>query len=130
MGGSFGLELDPRNLSHEDRAAMPGILALAKEINPVVVQGDMYRLSLPEESNYPAVMFVSADGNKAVLFMFQIKLILLAEFPAIRLQGLDPEAKYRIDGGNVYSGATLMNGGFIHQWGGDLDSKVCIFEKI
>lgn len=130
MGGSFGLELDPRNLSDEDRAVIPGIIELAEEINPIVIQGDMYRLSLPEESNYPAVMFVSADGSKAALFMFQIKRLLLQEYPVIRLQGLDPTAKYKVDGGNTYSGSTLMNGGVSHHFPKDFSSQVMLLTKV
>ncbi|RLL98923.1 hypothetical protein CFD26_106796 [Aspergillus turcosus] len=51
MGGSFGLELDPLKMLPDEKAAVPGLIALAEKVNPVVLKGDMWRLNLPEESN-------------------------------------------------------------------------------
>ncbi|RHZ55183.1 hypothetical protein CDV55_102483 [Aspergillus turcosus] len=51
MSGSFGLELDPLKMLPDEKAAVPGLIALAEKVNPVVLKGDMWRLNLPEESN-------------------------------------------------------------------------------
>lgn len=130
MGGSFGLELNPAELPAEDKAQLPELVALAEKINPIVVRGDMWRLNLPETSNYPAAMFVSEDGSQAVLFAFQLRQTLVHNYPMIRLQGLDLSATYRFDGQQTYSGATLMNGGVQFRFGGDCDSKVVLIEKL
>jgi alpha-galactosidase len=130
MGGSFGFELDPTELSEEEKAKVPGIIALAEKVNPIVVSGDMYRLRLPENGNWPAMMFVSADGTTAVLFTFQKRANVNCRFPHVKLQGLDPKARYKVDeDGPVVSGATLMNIGVQHTYKGDFGSKVVILEK-
>ena len=44
--GSFGFELKPSDLTPEESAAIPSILAAWKEINPIVITGHFYRLRL------------------------------------------------------------------------------------
>ncbi|KAH7309884.1 Melibiase-domain-containing protein [Stachybotrys elegans] len=130
MGGSFGLELDPRKISEEDRVQIPDLIGLAEKINPIVISGDMHRLVLPDNSNFPAALFISQDGNQAVLFAFQILRRQVHNFPTLRLEGLVPTARYKVDGENIYSGATLMNGGFQFRFARDYDSKVVFIEKV
>ena len=129
MGGSFGFELKPEDISDDDRAAIPGILDLAAKVNPIVIKGDMWRLNLPEESNWPAALFISEDGKKAALFIFQQKAHWNNVFPPVRLQGLDPKAKYSVDGNLTLSGSTLMNFGLQYSFNGDYDSKVVLLER-
>lgn len=130
MGGSFGLELDPDTLSSEDREQIPGLLALAEKINPVVIRGDLWRLRLPENSDDPAALIISQDGTRAVLFVFHLMSTVLHEVPFLRLQGLEPSARYKLDGGAVLSGATLMNGGIQFPFREDYDSRVIWIERI
>ena len=126
MCGSFGFELNPSELSAEERAAIPSILRDWEEVNPLVINGDFYRLRLPEDSNWPAVQFVAADGSKAALFAFQQKSTVKPAAPPIRLQGLEAGARYRNSYDNgMYSGASYMNAGLNVQWvpeGGTLSS--------
>lgn len=129
MGGSFGLELNPADTPEDDKAALPGLIALAEKVNPLVLNGDQYRLSLPEESNWPAVFFVSEDGDQAVLFYFQINPRINHAIPWVKLQGLDPKAMYNVDGNQTYSGSVLMNIGLQFPFETDYGSKVVFFEK-
>ncbi|KAK2609169.1 hypothetical protein QQS21_002251 [Conoideocrella luteorostrata] len=130
MGGSFGLELDPAHIPDEDRTQLPELIALAEKVNPIIVRGDMWRLRLPGDSNFPAALFVSEDGSEAVLFLFQIRTVPVHNFPILRLEGLDSTATYRVDGHGPYSGATLMNGGIQYKFQGDYDSKVMLIERL
>ncbi|EXK49855.1 alpha-galactosidase 2 [Fusarium oxysporum f. sp. melonis 26406] len=130
MGGSFGFELNPDHTPEEDKAQIPDLIKLAEKINPIIIKGDMWRLVLPEDSNFPAAIFVSEDGSQAVLFAFQIRATTVLNYPLLRLAGLDPAARYRLDGGETYSGATLMNGGIQFRFGTDYDSKVVLLERV
>ena len=129
MGGSFGYELNPPDLTDDDRAQVPTLNALAAKVNPYVVQGDFWRLQLPETSQWPAAMFIAQDKNSAVLFYFQQRALYNHARPYLRLQGLDAHAKYTIDGNVTYSGATLMNVGIQYAFQGDLDSTIMFLEK-
>ncbi|KAL6918679.1 hypothetical protein FSST1_002705 [Fusarium sambucinum] len=130
MGGSFGFELDPDHTPEEDKKQIPELIALAERINPIIISGDMWRLVLPEKSNFPAAIFVSEDGSEAVLFAFQMMSTTVSNFPLLRLAGLDANARYKLDGGEIYSGATLMNGGIQYRFGTDYDSKVVLLERV
>ena len=129
MGGSFGFELDPAELEDDERRQIPEFVALAERVSPVIIQGDLWRLNLPEESNWPAALFIAPDGDRAVLFWFQARATINHATPFLRLQGLDPSARYTLDGNETYSGSTLMNIGLYHKFDGDFRSKVVLIEK-
>lgn len=129
MGGSFGFELDPTKLSRSDRAQIPDLIKLVENVNPIVINGDMWKLSLPDESNHPAAMFISPDGKQAVLFAFQMVDTPVMCQPTIRLQGLDAESMYMDDGKTMYSGATLMNHGLVFAFDGDHDSRLVFLAR-
>ncbi|KAH9873337.1 hypothetical protein J1614_005735 [Plenodomus biglobosus] len=131
MCGSFGLELNPSELSPEEASAVPTIMAEARRVNPVVITGDFFRIAHPDTSNWPAVQFVSEDGSQSVLFAFQQLYMVKPAPPPLRLQGLDPSARYRNDLDNAtYSGATYMNGGLNIAWPrGDYQSQLIWLEK-
>lgn len=129
MGGSFGLELNPDAIPAEEKAQIPELIALAEKINPIIIRGDMWRLNLLE-TNYPAALFISEDGSQAVLFAFQVRATTVHNYSFIRLQGLDPSAKYRLDGEGTFSGATLMNGGIQYRFKSDYESKVVLIERV
>lgn len=133
MGGSFGFELDPRGdeqISAAEREQIPALIELAEKVNPVIVSGDLWKLSLPEESNHPAALYLSEDGREGVLFAFQMLGQTVHCQETLRLQGLEEGAVYRLDGGREYSGATLMNGGLQFQFVGDYDSRVVYIERV
>lgn len=132
MGGSFGLELNPvePETSAADLAALPGLIQLAERVNPLVISGGLWRLNLPEESNWPAALFISQDGSQAVLFWFQIRSQWNAARPYLRMEGLDPQAKYLVNETDTYSGATLMNVGLQYAFKGDYDSTVVFIDRL
>ncbi|OAA70278.1 Glycoside hydrolase, family 36 [Cordyceps fumosorosea ARSEF 2679] len=134
MGGSFGFELDPRDSSGDitpaERLQIPGLIKLAEKINPLVINGDMWKLDLPGESNHPAALFLAGDGSQGVLFAFQMLGRTVHSQPTLRFQGLAGDAKYRLDGEKEYSGAALMNGGLQFAFAGDYDSRVVLIERL
>lgn len=129
MGGSFGLELNPSDFTEDEIAQIPDIVALSERINPVIVTGDMYRLALPEDTQYPAAVFVAQDGAEAVFFAFQTKPTINNSWPWFRLQGLDAAARYKVDGNQTVSGAALMNVGIQIRFDNDLDSRCILLER-
>lgn len=118
--GSFGLELTPSELTADEAAALPAIMAEARRVNPLVITGHLFRLAHPDATNWPAVQFVAEDGGQSVLFAFQQLYRVKPAPPPVRLQGLDPKARYRNTLDNAtYSGATYMNSGVNIPWLGD-----------
>ncbi|THV77656.1 alpha-galactosidase [Aureobasidium pullulans] len=117
MCGSFGFELNPSELSADERDAIPSIISTWEQINPIVISGSFYRIAWPSDTNWPAVQFVSKDENTAVVFAFQQFAKIKPAAPPLKMQGLDGKARYSSNAFNgTLSGNTLMNGGVNLPW--------------
>lgn len=130
MGGSFGLELDPSEITDDEKKAIPELIALAEKVNPIILKGDMWRLTLPEESNWPAALFVSESKDQAVLFIFQLAPNVNHTVPRVKLQGLQSEAMYRVDGDGPFAGSMLMNLGLQYSFKAEYASRVVLIEAV
>jgi alpha-galactosidase len=128
MCGSFGFELDPSIFTEEERKEIPSLIELSEKISPYIIEGDLYRLCRPEDSNWPAFLYVNKDSSKAVLFVFQVYNKINVSVPAVRLAGLRPEATYVSSQGEC-RGDTLMSEGLRLPWKGDYQSKVIFIEE-
>lgn len=131
MCGSFGFELNPSELSPEEISSIPEIMALAARINPIVIDGDFYRLRTPSPSssysslsspsssseNWPAVQFLSANKTTAIVFAFQQFAMIKPAPPPLKLQGLEAEARYWNSADNgTYWGKSYMSAGLNLDW--------------
>ncbi len=97
MAGTFGYELDVRNMIPEEKEQIPGQVALFRRIHPVVREGDYYRIaSFRENHTYDSWMVVTKDRSQA--FMTFVQVLAKPNLQGIRvcLQGLDPEAEYEV----------------------------------
>ncbi len=108
---SIGANLLEYSSNELDRAAQ--LIALYKEIRPIVQFGNLYRLKNYDENGFYANEYVSEDKNNAVLFINGgAGSVFNKQFKTISLKGLDENAVYKIvDGDRIYekSGAFLMN---------------------
>ena len=122
--GRLGMELQPKNLTEEERAFADRCITSYKNWRDLVFKGDLYRISSPYESDYYALMYVSEDKSRAVVFTYCANYLNRAiGTKTFTLQGLDPSKKYKVTEQNVdksifsgngktLSGEYLMNGGF------------------
>jgi alpha-galactosidase len=124
----LGMELVPASMNESERAYAKRAIAAYKEIRPVVQQGDLYRLVSPYEGlrDFTSLMYVSEDRSQAVLFAYRHIVKHDMSNVILRLQGLNPDAKYlirevapevegkpaKIDG-KVVSGRVLMQEGIV-----------------
>ena len=130
MGGSFGFELDPTDLSDEERATIPALIEQSEKLNSTVVSGDMYRLVRPDQSNRPAVFYLARDGREGWLLAYQMQAMIRTDTGAIKLQGLDTMRMYEVQG-VLMDGATLMNAGLQVKWEcKDYQSKVIGVKRV
>jgi alpha-galactosidase len=110
MLGVLGMSVNLLEWSEEEMTAGAEQIALYKEIRPLVQLGDQYRLLPAQGSAFTAWQYVSKDRQEAVLFAFRTHMREPAAIPPVYLQGLDPAARYRVQGFNeVRSGQAWMN---------------------
>jgi alpha-galactosidase len=110
MMGVLGVSDDLLKWSEADLAIGAEMIALYKGIRPIVQLGDQYRLLPAQGQDFTAVQYVSKDKAEGVLFVFRVHLPEPARVPPVYLRGLEPQARYTIDGfDEVRSGAAWMN---------------------
>ena len=124
----LGMEMVPAKLNDAEREYAKRAIAEYKNIRPVVQQGDLYRLVSPYEGkrDFSSLMYVTESKDRAVLFAYRHLFKYNMSNVIIRLQGLNPDAKYRIRevcpefankpaaiNGKTVSGRVLMNEGVV-----------------
>ncbi|MDT3365690.1 MAG: alpha-galactosidase [Bacteroidota bacterium] len=122
--GRLGLDLQPRYLSEQELAYVNRCVESYKQYRDVVFNGDLYRLGTPYGNDFYGMMYVSEDKSRAVVYTYCLRFRQLAcDGVPFRLQGLDPERKYRVveqnvdrscwwGDGQAWSGAFLASGAF------------------
>lgn len=134
----LGFDIGLKDLSEKEIAFCQQAVANWKRLQPATMDGAFYRLVSPHESNHMAVNYVSPDARKAVLFAYDIHPRYGEHLFPVKLQGLDPDALYRVEEinlmpgarpslrahGRTFSGHYLMTVGLSAFSGGALKSRV------
>src|SRR5664279_116363 len=97
MQGSLGIGANLNHWTAEDFALVKRLIAAYHEVQPTIVQGDLYRLISPRDgSGMSATETVSSDKNQAVVFAFANATKEGRGFPLLQLEGLDQDAEYKL----------------------------------
>jgi alpha-galactosidase len=121
----LGFDLGLKDLSADELTFCQLAVANWRRLENVILDGDQYRLVSPYDTNHMAVNYVSKNGDKAVLFAYDINPRYQEKLHSVKLQGLDANRNYRVEeinlmpgtesslkgNGKVYSGDYLMKVG-------------------
>lgn len=112
MAGTFGYELDPKEMSEEDKEKVKEQVKNYHRYYNVIHFGDLYRIIAPTDDEFKCAWeYVAKDKSEALLTVV-IKNRAPHDFLLIKMKGLDPEKMYCDEtDGEIYSGALLMNAG-------------------
>ncbi len=124
MSGRLGLEMQPRNMSDEDKAVCRQAIADYKTIRPIVQFGDLYRLQSPyDKKGVASLMYVTPAKDDAVFYWWKLDTFMGQQLPRIPMAGLDPDKTYRVHElnridneplpfeGKTFTGRYLMSNG-------------------
>ena len=124
MSGRLGMEIQPKNMTDEEKELCKKAIADYKMIRPVVQFGDIYRLVSPyDHKGVASMMYVDDAKDKAVFYWWKTESFYNERLPRIKMAGLDPNKTYRVKElnrvdleplyceGKTYSGTFLMNTG-------------------
>lgn len=125
MMGKMGFDMQFDKLSSSEIKFIQQGIKTYDNIKQVVWHGDLYRLLSPYAGNRAALMYVSEDKGRSIVFTYSLHDILDPENQPIRLNGLDPNKSYLVteinleegkrsrcpESGKTYSGSYLMNVG-------------------
>ena len=149
MSGRLGMEIQPKNMTDEEKALCRKAISEYKEIRPVVQFGDLYRLVSPyDNQGLSSIMYVSEAKDKAVFYWWKLANFYNVHLPRVKMAGLDENKMYKVKEldvidnkpldceGKSYSGKYLMEHGlempYVHKvdWGkkNDWSSRVLYLE--
>lgn len=124
MSGRLGMEIQPKNMTDEEKALCKKAISQYKEIRPVVQMGDLYRLVSPyDNEGLASLMYVSEAKDKAVFYWWKMANFYNVHLPRVKMAGLDANRIYKVRELNVidlkplycegkaYTGKYLMDHG-------------------
>lgn len=124
MSGRLGMEIQPKNMTDEEKNLCRKAISEYKTIRPIVQLGDIYRLVSPyDKLGVASLMYTSPEKDKAVFYWWKTETFVNQHLPRVKMAGLDAEKTYRIHElnridneplpfeGKVFSGSFLMNNG-------------------
>ena len=148
MMGTLGVGGNLLKWGEEEKAQTQWFLAEYKRIRPLVQEGALYRLrpfAMPAMGGFGdaglwAYEYLGANASSAVLFAFLHSSQLGNDLPAVRLRGLKPDARYRVEsrqpGGQPAMPAQTLSGTFLMERGlqlplrGDYASLLLWLEEV
>ena len=134
MSGRLGMEIQPKNMTEEEKTLCKNAIAEYKQIRPIVQFGDLYRLVSPyDKLGVASLMYVSEAKDKAVFYWWKTETFVNQHLPRVRMAGLDPAKTYRIHEldridnkslkfeGKAFTGQFLMDNGLEIPYTHDVD---------
>ncbi len=129
--GATGYELDPAKLTQEEKTQVKEQIAHYKQIDRLILQGDLYRLSDPFTTNYFCEIVVSKDKTAAYLVGERFRGDPCDHDRVLKLKGLAGDKMYRIAELNITaSGDALMNAGVLFPRLPDCGSWIWHLEEV
>ena len=129
--GAFGYELDPDKLTEREKDMIKEQIKSYREIDGLVLEGDLYRISDPFASNYFCEMLVSKAGDRAYAVCERFRGDPCDHDRVMKLKGLRADKNYIIkETGVTASGAALMNAGVTYPRLPDCGSFVWHIEEV
>lgn len=129
--GATGYELDLTKLSEKEKVQAKEQIKNYKQIDELVLHGDLYRLADPFKGNYFCEMLVSKDKSKAYLVGERFRGDPCDHDRVLKLFGLNESKTYTIRELNVTaSGAVLMGAGLFYPRLPDCGSWVWHIEEV
>ena len=124
MFNTLGMEIQPKNMTEEEKALCKNAIAEYKTIRPVVQLGDIYRLISPyDKQGVASLMYVAPEKDRAVFYWWKTEHFCNQHLPRVKMAGLCADKQYRVHElnridnvplnyeGKVFSGAYLMANG-------------------
>ncbi len=126
--GATGYELDTTKWNDDDRKEVVREIEQYKEMEDLVLNGDLYRIDDPNKSNYFSFNIVSKDKKKAVLTCYRRLCGANVMYKIVKVKGLDPNKKYFVRELNLtLTGDVLINKGIATNFASQQDFQGIVF---
>jgi alpha-galactosidase len=138
MMGKMGYDIRVNELTVDELKFSKLAVQNYNRLKDLVWKGDLFRLVSPYEEDRAVLMYTNEDKDKAILFAYSLHPRAFNQYSPVRLLGLDPNKKYKIEEinkmpgslswfpseGKTFSGDYLIKIGLKLPNNGDLTSAV------
>lgn len=97
MLGGLGIGANIARWSEAEIVEANRYVALYKQVRHLVAEGDLYRLASFAEGDVAAWQYVSRDRDEVAVFAFRQAQYFGDTELRLRLQGLEPDGRYRVE---------------------------------
>jgi alpha-galactosidase len=101
----LGFDIMIDELSEAELEFCRAAVANFNRLKPVILDGDQYRLVSPYDGEHASVMYASAEGDRAVVFAYDMNPRYGEARHPVKLQGLDAQRMYLVEEINTMPGA-------------------------
>ena len=92
MSGRLGMEIQPKNMTDEEKNICKNAISEYKKLRSVIQFGDIYRLVSPyDKLGVASLMYVNPDKNKAVFYWWKTEQFCNQHLPRVKMAGLNPD---------------------------------------
>lgn len=105
MMGKLGFDINLDDLKPQEQQFCKQSIANYNRLKETILDGDLYRLVSPYGKNHTASMYVNQANGAAVLYAFDIYPRNGEINTPVKLQGLNPNALYKVTEINMMPGA-------------------------
>lgn len=102
MSAKLGMDLQPRDMSAEEKAFSQNAIHEYNNIKHIVQRGDLYRLLSPYTNHRASLMYALPDQKEALVFSYLLKKEIYGNDQVLYMHGLDPKRNYTIREVNNY----------------------------
>jgi alpha-galactosidase len=137
MTGKLGMDLQPMQMTEKEKTFSKNAIQTYKNVEDIVLHGDLYRLLSPYEGSRTALMYASEDSSKAVVFSYLLQKSINGDQSVLKLKGLKKEAHYKLTElnkgdysrigeleGKIFTGEQLMTAGIKFTMSNEYESTV------
>ena len=94
--GTFGYELNPKDLSEKDREDVKKQIRMFKQFRELMAVGDFYKIKSPFDGTETAWAMISPDKKEALVGYYKVLVDVNGGFKRIKLFGLDKNLDYTV----------------------------------
>ena len=92
MSGRLGMEIQPKNMTEEEKELCKNAIEEYKMIRPIVQLGDLYRLQSPYDTfGVASLMYKTPEKDKAVFYWWKTEQFVNQHLHRGKMAGLNPD---------------------------------------
>jgi alpha-galactosidase len=130
MMGRLGYDIDVNKFTEKEWRFSQEAIKNYNRLKDVIAHGALYRLISPYKERRAVLMYVNNNKTKSVLFAYNLHTQYGEQFRKVRLNGLDPQKKYKVKEINAEGKESDFSGDYLMKIGLSVSSEKELTSKV